>query len=128
MGPAFPCAASTSSDSRSEDNDSAGILDEDVMEEDLERLRRDADRRRQQAGGGGHASDFSFPYASASSSSRRSGSTGRRHTASPNKQHQQSKRKYSDMCYSSTGWGQPNSIVVSGGCDKVIMVWDVKTG
>jgi WD40 repeat protein len=32
------------------------------------------------------------------------------------------------MCYSSVGWGQPNAIVVSGGCDKVVMVWDVKTG
>lgn len=40
----------------------------------------------------------------------------------------ESKRKFSDMCYSSPGWGQPNSIVVSGGCDKVVMVWDVKTG
>ncbi|TEB22103.1 WD40 repeat-like protein [Coprinellus micaceus] len=40
----------------------------------------------------------------------------------------QAKRRYSDMCYSSVGWGQPNAIVVSGGCDKVVMVWDVKTG
>ncbi|KIY71849.1 WD40 repeat-like protein [Cylindrobasidium torrendii FP15055 ss-10] len=26
------------------------------------------------------------------------------------------------------GWGQPNSLVVSGGCDKVIRVWDTMTG
>lgn len=121
----FPCAG-PSRGSRSEDNDAAGILDEDAVEEDLERLRRDADRRRQQPGD--HTSDFSFPSASSSSGFRRSASRGRRHPVFPNKQHQQSKRKYSDMCYSSTGWGQPNPIVVSGGCDKVIMVWDVKTG
>lgn len=28
----------------------------------------------------------------------------------------------------SPGFGQPNSLVVSGGCDKVIKVWDLKTG
>ena len=32
------------------------------------------------------------------------------------------------MSYSSIGWGQPNSIIVSGGCDKVLKVWDVKSG
>lgn len=29
---------------------------------------------------------------------------------------------------SSIGWGQPNSIVVSGGCDKLLKVWDPKSG
>lgn len=28
----------------------------------------------------------------------------------------------------SDGWGQPNSLVVSGGCDKDLRVWDVKSG
>ncbi|KAI0774721.1 WD40 repeat-like protein [Trametes elegans] len=28
----------------------------------------------------------------------------------------------------SDGWGQPNSLVVSGGCDKELRVWDVKSG
>ena len=28
----------------------------------------------------------------------------------------------------SAGWGQPTSWVVSGGCDKVVRVWDVETG
>ncbi|KAF5341123.1 hypothetical protein D9611_006001 [Ephemerocybe angulata] len=40
----------------------------------------------------------------------------------------EARRKYSDMTNSSAGWGQPGSIVVSGGCDKVVMVWDVQTG
>ncbi|KAF9647178.1 WD40 repeat-like protein [Thelephora ganbajun] len=28
----------------------------------------------------------------------------------------------------SAGWGQKTSLVVSGGCDKVVRVWDVETG
>ncbi len=28
----------------------------------------------------------------------------------------------------SDGWGQPNALVVSGGCDKDLRVWDVKSG
>ncbi|KAI0750631.1 WD40 repeat-like protein [Daedaleopsis nitida] len=28
----------------------------------------------------------------------------------------------------SDGWGQPNALVVSGGCDKELRVWDVKSG
>ena len=36
--------------------------------------------------------------------------------------------KPSSMCYASQGWGQPNSLIVSGGCDKVIRVWDAKSG
>jgi F-box and WD-40 domain protein CDC4 len=49
----------------------------------------------------------------------------------------QRKRKYvrlggmgkkSDSCGASDGWGQPNALVVSSGCDKIVRVWDVKTG
>jgi F-box and WD-40 domain protein CDC4 len=36
--------------------------------------------------------------------------------------------KRSDSSFASQGWGQPNSLVVSGGCDKVLRVWDIKTG
>jgi F-box and WD-40 domain protein CDC4 len=36
--------------------------------------------------------------------------------------------KPSSMCYSSQGWGQPNSLIVSGGCDKVVRVWDAESG
>ncbi|KAH7919886.1 WD40 repeat-like protein [Leucogyrophana mollusca] len=36
--------------------------------------------------------------------------------------------KPSDLCCSSEGWGQPNALIVSGGCDKYLRVWDVKTG
>lgn len=34
----------------------------------------------------------------------------------------------SDPAGSSIGWGQPNALVVSGGCDKDLRVWDVKSG
>ena len=36
--------------------------------------------------------------------------------------------KPSSMCYSSQGWGQPNSLIISGGCDKVVRVWDAESG
>jgi F-box and WD-40 domain protein CDC4 len=36
--------------------------------------------------------------------------------------------KRSDICCASVGWGQPNALVVSGGCDKMLRVWDVKSG
>jgi F-box and WD-40 domain protein CDC4 len=36
--------------------------------------------------------------------------------------------KKSDVCCSSEGWGQPNALVVSGGCDKELRVWDTKSG
>jgi F-box and WD-40 domain protein CDC4 len=32
------------------------------------------------------------------------------------------------MTNASRGWGQPNALVVSGGCDKVLRVWEVKSG
>ena len=28
----------------------------------------------------------------------------------------------------SAGWGQATSLIVSGGCDKVVRVWDAETG
>ena len=34
----------------------------------------------------------------------------------------------SDPCNASRGWGQSNALVVSGGCDKQIRVWDIKSG
>ena len=34
----------------------------------------------------------------------------------------------SSPCFSSEGWGQPNALVISGGCDKVVRVWDVISG
>lgn len=36
--------------------------------------------------------------------------------------------KRSDECCATEGWGQPNALVVSGGCDKILRVWDVKSG
>lgn len=36
--------------------------------------------------------------------------------------------KRSDECNATEGWGQPSALVVSGGCDKVLRVWDVKAG
>ncbi|KAI0918297.1 hypothetical protein AcV5_010439 [Taiwanofungus camphoratus] len=36
--------------------------------------------------------------------------------------------KLSDPSGASDGWGQPNALVVSGGCDKELRVWDVKSG
>ena len=36
--------------------------------------------------------------------------------------------KRSDPAGASEGWGQPNALIVSGGCDKVLRVWDVKSG
>ncbi|KAF8625386.1 hypothetical protein AX15_005407 [Amanita polypyramis BW_CC] len=35
---------------------------------------------------------------------------------------------YGDQCYASKGWGQPHALVVSGGCDKVLRVWDIESG
>ncbi|KAG6843553.1 hypothetical protein H0H87_003284, partial [Tephrocybe sp. NHM501043] len=34
----------------------------------------------------------------------------------------------SSPSFASHGWGQPNALVVSGGCDKVVRVWDVISG
>ncbi len=32
------------------------------------------------------------------------------------------------VCGASEGWYPPNPLVVIGGCDKVIRVWDIKPG
>ncbi|KAJ3717847.1 hypothetical protein C8R42DRAFT_644469 [Lentinula raphanica] len=36
--------------------------------------------------------------------------------------------KPSNATNSSEGWGQPGALVVSGGCDKVVRVWDIRSG
>ncbi|KAG8897119.1 hypothetical protein FRB99_008431 [Tulasnella sp. 403] len=36
--------------------------------------------------------------------------------------------RQSDVCNTSVGWGQSTSLVVSGGCDRDLRVWDVATG
>ncbi|KAF9068378.1 WD40-repeat-containing domain protein [Rhodocollybia butyracea] len=36
--------------------------------------------------------------------------------------------KPSNVSGSSEGWGQPGALVVSGGCDKVVRVWDIRSG
>ena len=38
------------------------------------------------------------------------------------------KQEEGNMTNASRGWGQPNALVVSGGCDKVLRVWEVKSG
>ncbi|KAH8990780.1 WD40 repeat-like protein [Lactarius akahatsu] len=35
---------------------------------------------------------------------------------------------HNDVAGTTRGWGQPSSLVVSGGCDKDVWVWDVRTG
>ncbi|KAL7420179.1 hypothetical protein Q5752_005145 [Cryptotrichosporon argae] len=34
----------------------------------------------------------------------------------------------SDVCGTARGWGQERTVVVSGGCDRAVKVWDVETG
>ena len=36
--------------------------------------------------------------------------------------------KPSDVCCVSEGWGNASALIVSGGCDKQLRVWDVKSG
>lgn len=36
--------------------------------------------------------------------------------------------KQSDICCASEGWGNASALVISGGCDKQLRVWDVKSG
>jgi F-box and WD-40 domain protein CDC4 len=35
---------------------------------------------------------------------------------------------YPNTCCASEGWGQPNSHVLSAGRDKIVRVWDARTG
>jgi F-box and WD-40 domain protein CDC4 len=39
-----------------------------------------------------------------------------------------SKSARSDVAGATRGWGQPGALVISGGCDKDVRVWDVRTG
>lgn len=73
--------------------------------------RADSSRRRDSDLG---ASDPSGPFGPKYPGSRRTG-TGARY---PN----------SDVANASYGWGQSQSLVVSGGCDRDVKVWDVETG
>ncbi|KAI0057365.1 WD40 repeat-like protein [Artomyces pyxidatus] len=41
---------------------------------------------------------------------------------------ERARRKQSDACGASVGWGQPATLAVSAGCDKVLRVWDIRTG
>ncbi|CAE6479001.1 unnamed protein product [Rhizoctonia solani] len=43
-------------------------------------------------------------------------------------QQQASTNGQADACNASAGWGQSGAIVVSGGCDREVRVWDLTTG
>ncbi|KAL4252750.1 putative E3 ubiquitin ligase complex SCF subunit sconB [Abortiporus biennis] len=64
-------------------------------------------------------SDSSLPSASSSTSHRRDGWK---------RKWRKGAKRSSDPTGVSEGWGQPNALVVSGGCDKDLKVWDVKSG
>jgi F-box and WD-40 domain protein CDC4 len=38
------------------------------------------------------------------------------------------KTDQSDVCGAAKGWGQPHAMIVSGGCDRDVRVWDIETG
>ncbi|XP_006461581.1 hypothetical protein AGABI2DRAFT_151268 [Agaricus bisporus var. bisporus H97] len=63
--------------------------------------------------------------ANGSTSSRSSNGDEENHPQFPD---DTSPGKRSDNSFASQGWGQPNALAVSGGCDKVLRVWDIKTG
>lgn len=58
-------------------------------------------------------------FSEASSRARRAGASRARPNPSA---------KPSEPSGASDGWGQPHALVVSGGCDKDLRVWDVKSG
>ncbi|EJU03857.1 WD40 repeat-like protein [Dacryopinax primogenitus] len=41
---------------------------------------------------------------------------------------EEQRRNMSDPCGASRGWGNPGPVVVSGGCDRDVRVWDVESG
>ena len=38
------------------------------------------------------------------------------------------RKPQSDVCGASKGWGQEGAVIVSGGCDRDVRVWDAETG
>jgi F-box and WD-40 domain protein CDC4 len=74
----------------------------------------------------GSANSTSKPSSPSAPSSPRKRKSHRAHTRSRTSKAGPGNR--SDVCNASQGWGQPNTLVVSGGCDKVLRVWDVRSG
>lgn len=56
--------------------------------------------------------------------------SGRRHASQPvgGDDGQARKMPQSDICGAAKGWGQKTPIVVSGGCDRDVRVWNLDTG
>jgi F-box and WD-40 domain protein CDC4 len=42
--------------------------------------------------------------------------------------HRARRMEQSDVCGAARGWGQKNPVVISGGCDRDVRVWDLNTG
>jgi len=38
------------------------------------------------------------------------------------------RKPQSDVCGAAKGWGQEGAVIVSGGCDRDVRVWDAETG
>ena len=55
-------------------------------------------------------------------------SSSRPNSSTPVAEEQDPTEEQSDPCNASRGWGQTNALVVSGSCDKMIRVWDIKSG
>ncbi len=53
---------------------------------------------------------------------------GARQEAGPKGARPTRRMKQSDVCGSARGWGNKRPLVVSGGCDREVKVWDVETG
>lgn len=71
---------------------------------------------------------------SSADDTRRGGSpfdqSGRRHASQPlaDDSAQARKMPQSDICGAAKGWGQKTPLVVSGGCDRDVRVWNLETG